>query len=77
MRLNLARKAHTMWCDSCESDPCRCQRKLIVQTQRQFVIQHCTACQITAVRVPIAHTLTEPICKWCEAKRTAELPVEA
>lgn len=56
-----------MICDTCDSDPCTCQRSLTAPKQ-VWLIQYCTTpgCEV-AIRTKIEEPLVHPICKWCQS----------
>lgn len=54
-----------MYCNSCETNPCRCRKAAPVVTGGMSLIQVCSACKRVAIKVPSGSQLAYPICKWC------------
>ena len=54
-----------MSCQTCEQDPCTCQKQL--QAETHWIVRHCTTpgC-FTAIRERVGQ-LGEPTCKWCQS----------
>ena len=61
-----------MWCNSCESDPCTCQRQLtVVKPGPDWLIQFCSVagCQSTIRVLPGHQEIGPPTCKWHQQHR--------
>jgi formylmethanofuran dehydrogenase subunit E len=42
-----------------------------------WIIQHCSVCEVVAIRVKAGEQEDKPVCKWCRAKANHGCPFAA